>query len=171
MALLAGAMLVQGIIPGPRIMTNQPELFWGVIASMWIGNLMLLVINLPLIGLWVQLLKLPYRLLYPSILIVSAIGVYSVNYRAFDVYLAALFGLLGYLLHKWRCEPAPLILAFVLGPMMEEYFRRTLLISGGSFSVFVERPISLTLLIVAILLLAVVALPGIKKMRQTAFAE
>ena len=171
MALMAGAMMVHGIIPGPHVMTAQPDLFWGLVASMWIGNLMLLVINLPLVGLWVQMLKIRYNVLFPIIIVVSSIGIYGVNFTAFDVYLAAGFGLLGYLMHKWRCEPAPLILAFVLGPMMEEYFRRSLLVSRGHLSIFVERPISLVMMIIIAALLISVAAPFFRSFRSKAFAE
>jgi TctA family transporter len=171
LALMVGAMQVHGIIPGPRIMTQQPELFWGVISSMWIGNLMLLVINLPLIGIWVRLLKTPYHILYPCILVVSAIGVYSVNLNIFDVYVAIVFGLAGYLFSKWKFEVAPLVLAFVLGPYLEQYLRRTMLLSHGDFAVFIQRPISLILLVIALALLAMILLPGVRRLRQTAFAE
>src|ERR687894_329143 len=124
MALMVGAMTLHGIVPGPQVMTKLPDLFWGLIASMWIGNLMLLIINLPLIGLWVSLLRVPYRFLYPSILVFCAIGAYSVNNTVFDIYQTVFFGFVGYLLIKLRCEPAPLLIGFVLGPMLEEYLRR-----------------------------------------------
>lgn len=171
MALIIGTMMIHGVNPGPRVISTQPQLFWGVVVSMWIGNVMLLIINLPMVRLWVQLLKIPYHVLYPIILAMSIIGVYSVNYRAFDVYAALLFAFFGYALNKWRCEAAPFVLAFILGPMMEEYFRRTLLLSDGDFTVFVTRPVSLALSIVAVGLLAIVVLPGIKTLRRTAFAE
>lgn len=171
MALMTGAMLMQGIVPGPQIMTNQPTLFWGLIASMWIGNLMLLVINLPLVGIWVQVLKVKYQHLFPTILVVSAIGVYGVNFNTFDVWLMILFGFLGYLFTKWRCEAAPLILAVVLGPMMEEYFRRALLVGRGDFTIFVNRPISLAMLVVLIGLIAMTAAPSVRKLRGEAFVE
>jgi putative tricarboxylic transport membrane protein len=171
MALMVGAMMVHGIVPGPRIMTSQPNLFWGLIASMWVGNLMLLVINLPLVGIWVQLLKLRYAYLFPTILTVSIVGIYGVEFTTFDVYLTAIFGLLGYFLQKWRCEPAPLVLAFVLGPMMEEYFRRAMLVGRGDLSIFVTHPISLVMLIITVALLASLCLPFIQKARQKAFAE
>ncbi|MBL8698220.1 MAG: tripartite tricarboxylate transporter permease [Alphaproteobacteria bacterium] len=171
MALMTGAMLIHGIVPGPRIMTNQPNLFWGLIASMWIGNLMLLVINLPLVGVWVQMLKIRYRVLYPIILVVSLTGIYSVDYSVFDVFLTALFGLVGYALNRLRCEPAPLVLAFVLGPMMEQYFRRAMLLARGDLAIFVERPISLALLAITLALLASIAAPHFRRFRTKAFAE
>lgn len=171
MALMVGAMMVHGIVPGPKIMTAQPDLFWGLIASMWVGNLMLLVINLPLVGIWVQLLKIRYQFMFPTILVVSIVGIYGVEFTTFDVYLTAIFGLLGYFLHKWRCEPAPLVLAFVLGPMMEEYFRRSMLVARGDPMIFVTHPISLTMLIVTVALLASLFFPFIRNFRQKAFAE
>ncbi len=171
MALMVGAMTIHNIQPGPQVMTSNPQLFWGLIASMWIGNLMLIILNLPLIGIWVKLLTVPYRLLYPAILVFCAIGVYSVNNTTFSVFMAAAFGLLGYLFYKLRMEPAPLLLGFVLGPMMEENFRRALLLSRGEFTVFVTRPLSLGLLIAAALLVLVVTLPSIKKKREEAFQE
>jgi putative tricarboxylic transport membrane protein len=171
MALMVGAMMIHGIQPGPEVIDKQPTLFWGLIASMWLGNLMLLVINLPLIGVWVRLLSVPYRVLFPAILLFCAIGVYSVNNSAFDVMLTALFGGLGYVLLKLGCEPAPLLLAFVLGPLMEENLRRALLLSRGDPSVFVTRPISLGLLCLATLLLVSVALPHVRRLRDFAFRE
>ena len=171
MALMIGAMIIQGIQPGPSVMTEQPELFWGLIASMWIGNLMLLVLNLPLIGLWVRMISLPYHLLYPAILAFCAIGVFSLNNATFDIYLMAGFGVLGYLFRKLDCEPAPMLLGFILGPMMEEYVRRALLISRGDPLVFVTRPISATMLIMALLLLATVLMPAVRKRREEAFQE
>jgi TctA family transporter len=171
MALMIGAMMIQGIAPGPQVMTQQPELFWGIIASMWIGNLMLVIINLPLVGIWVTFLKVPYRLLFPSILLLCAVGSYSLNSSATEVGLMALFGLLGYLFHKIDCEPAPLILGFILGPLMEENLRRALIVSHGDAMVFVTRPISLTLLIMAALLLLLVVLPAFRKTRAEAFTE
>ncbi|MFC5067323.1 tripartite tricarboxylate transporter permease [Flaviflagellibacter deserti] len=171
MALMIGALIVHGIQPGPSVMNEQPALFWGVIISMWIGNVMLLVLNLPLIGLWVKMVSLPYNLLYPTILVFCSIGVFSLNNAEFDIYLMALFGALGYLLRKFDCEPAPLLLGFILGPMMEEYLRRTLLLSAGDPAVFVTRPISLAMLVVAALLLATVFAPFIVKKREEAFQE
>jgi TctA family transporter len=169
MALMVGALTIHGIQPGPQIMTERPALFWGMVASMWIGNLMLVIINLPLIGIWVQLLKVPYRILYLSILLFCSIGVYTVNNSSFDVLMAAFFGVVGYIFIRLECEPAPLILGFVLGPLMEDNLRRALRISGGDPMIFVERPISLVLLSAAMLLLIVVAVPAIRSKRAEAF--
>ncbi len=171
MALMVGAMTIHNIQPGPQVMTSNPELFWGLIVSMWIGNAMLIVLNLPLIGLWVKLLKVPYRYLYPAILVFCCIGVYSINNNTFDVYQAAGFGLIGYLFVKVAVEPAPLLLGFVLGPMMEENLRRAMLLARGDFTTFVTRPLSLGLLVAAVLLVALVALPAISKTREVAFQE
>ena len=171
MALMVGAMTIHNIQPGPQVMTSNPQLFWGLIASMWIGNLMLIILNLPLIGIWVKLLKVPYRFLYPAILTFCCIGVYSVQNTTFDVFQTAAFGVVGYLFLKLKCEPAPLLLGFVLGPMMEENFRRTLLLSRGEFTVFFTRPLSLSLLIAAAILVLIVALPSIKAKREEAFQE
>jgi putative tricarboxylic transport membrane protein len=162
MALMIGAMLLHGIQPGPQVMTSRPELFWGLIVSMWVGNVMLVILNLPLVGLWVKLLTIPYRVLYPAIMVFSCIGVYSVSSSGLDVVMAGCFGIAGYLFYKVRCEPAPLLLGFVLGPMMEENFRRSLLISEGSFAVFFTRPVSLSLLIVTALLVLSMALPAMR---------
>ena len=171
MALMVGAMTIQGIAPGPQVMTQKPDLFWGMIASMWIGNLMLVVLNLPLVGMWVQFLKIPYRLMFPGICIFIAIGAYSVNNSGFDVYLAAGFGLFGYFASKWGCEPAPLLLGFVLGPLMEENLRRAMLISRGDPTIFFTRPISLGMLVVALFLLAIIVLPVIRKKREEVLTE
>jgi TctA family transporter len=171
MALMIGALMIHGIQPGPQIMAERPTMFWGMIASMWIGNAMLLVINLPLIGIWVQLLKVPYRFLYLSILLFCAIGVYTVNNSPAAVLLAAFFGVVGYVFWRLQCEPAPMILGFVLGPLMEENLRRAMRISGGDPMIFVDRPISLGLLIAAALLLVIVALPSIRNRREEAFQE
>ena len=171
MALMIGAMMIQGITPGPQVMTQKPDLFWGLIASMWIGNAMLLIINLPLIGMWVALLKVPYRLLFPAILLFCAIGVYSVNNSTFEVIMAALFGVLGYFFRKMDCEPAPMMLGLVLGPLMELHLRRALLLSYGDPMVFLQRPISLSLLFAAAVLLVIVALPHIRKGREAVFRE
>ena len=165
MALMVGAMTIQGIAPGPQVMTQKPDLFWGMIASMWIGNLMLVILNLPLIGMWVQFLKIPYRVLFPSILLFIAIGAYSINNSPFEVYMAALFGFFGYYASKWGCEAAPLILGFVLGPLMEENLRRAMLISRGDPSVFFTRPISLGMLLVSFALLLMVVMPQFQKKR------
>ena len=171
MALMVGAMTIHNIQPGPQVMTSNPALFWGLIASMWIGNVMLILLNLPLIGIWVKLLKIPYRFLYPAILVFCCIGVYTVNNTVFDVYVTAGFGLIGYLFFKLGCEPPPLLLGLVLGPMMEENFRRALLLSRGDFMTFLTRPLSLGLLIAAALLVVIVALPAVKKTREEAFVE
>jgi len=171
LAMMAGAMIIHGIQPGPRVITSNPSLFWGVIVSMWIGNLMLVILNLPLIGVWVKLLSVPYRLLYPAILLFCCIGIYSVNNNTFDIGLTALFGLLGYTFAKLECEPAPLILGFVLGPMMEENLRRGMLISRGDPSIFFTRPLSLAFLIMALAMLVVIALPAVHKKRDKAFQE
>jgi putative tricarboxylic transport membrane protein len=166
MALMIGALMIQGIQPGPQVMTKQPDLFWGVIASMWIGNLMLLVINLPLIGIWVSLLRVPYNLLFPAIVVFCAIGAYSINNSLFDVWLMLGFGLVGYFFLKVGVEPAPFVLGFVLGPMLEENFRRAMLISAGDLSVFIERPISAGLLACAALLLASLLVPELRRKRE-----
>ncbi|MBS7543283.1 tripartite tricarboxylate transporter permease [Ancylobacter oerskovii] len=171
MALIIGALTIHGIQPGPMVMTENPQLFWGIVASMWIGNLMLVVINLPLIGLWVSLLRIPYRLLYLAILLFCAIGVYTVNNSSFDVLLAAGFGVLGYVFVRLRCEPAPLLLGFVLGPLMEENLRRSMLISGGDPLIFLQRPICLALLLASAALLALIVLPSIRRTREVAFHE
>ena len=171
MALMIGAMVIQGIQPGPQVMTEQPELFWGVVTSMWIGNVMLLILNLPLIGLWVKMISVPYHYLYPMILIFCGIGVFSLNNSNFDVYLMAVFGVLGYVLKKLDCEPAPMMLGFILGPMMEEYLRRALLLSKGDPAILVTRPISGVMLVSAVILLILVLLPGLAKTREVAFQE
>jgi len=171
MALMIGAMIIQGIQPGPSVMTEQPKLFWGLIVSMWIGNLMLLVLNLPLIGMWVRMITIPYRYLFPAIIVFCAIGVFSLNNANFDVYLMALFGVIGYIFKKLDCEPAPLLLGFILGPMMEEFLRRALLLSKGDPMVLVTRPISATMLALAAILLTLVLLPSFSKTREEAFQE
>jgi TctA family transporter len=171
MALMVGAMTIHNIQPGPQVMTSNPTLFWGLIVSMWMGNAMLVILNLPLIGIWIKLLTVPYRYLYPAILVFCCIGVYTVNNSVFDVFMTAGFGVLGYVFIKLGCEGAPLLLGFVLGPMMEENFRRSLLLSRGDFSVFFTRPISLGLLLAAAALVVIVALPSIKAKREEAFQE
>src|SRR3979411_1598182 len=171
MALMIGALTIHGIQPGPQVMTERPTLFWGMVASMWIGNLMLVVINLPLIGIWVQLLKVPYRFLYLCILLFCAIGVYTVSNSPTAVLLAAGFGVMGYVFTRLECEPAPMILGFVLGPLMEENLRRAMRISSGDPMIFLQRPISLGLLIAALLLCLLVALPAIRSKREEAFQE
>jgi putative tricarboxylic transport membrane protein len=166
MALMLGALTIQGIQPGPQVMTQRPELFWGLIASMWIGNAMLVVLNLPLIGLWVKLLQVPYRLLFPAIMAFSAIGIFSVNNSAFEIHLTALFGVLGFMWMRLGFPLAPMLLGFVLGPMMEEYLRRAMLMSGGDPSVFVTRPISLAFIIATVLILVVMIAPAVRKRRE-----
>ena len=171
MALMIGAMIIQGITPGPAVMTEQPAFFWGIIVSMWIGNLFLVVLNLPLIGIWVKMISVPYHFLYPAILVFCCIGAFSLGNKVFDIYLLAGFGVLGYIFSKLKCEPAPLLLGFILGPMMEEYLRRALLLSRGDFSVLVTRPISATMLAIAAIALIVVFMPSIRKKREEAFHE
>jgi TctA family transporter len=171
MALMIGGLMIHGIQPGPGVIQAQPALFWGLIVSMWIGNLMLLVINLPLIGMWVSLLRLPYKYLYPAILVFCAIGVYSVNYSPFNVFETVLFGFLGYLFFKLALEPAPLLIGFVLGPMLEEYLRRAMVVSRGSAWVFVERPVSAVLLAIAALALGAMLLPSIRRKKDQALEE
>src|SRR6267154_1858898 len=171
MALMIGALTIHGIQPGPQIMSERPQLFWGMVASMWIGNLMLLVINLPLIGIWVQLLNVPYRLLFPCILVFCLIGIYTVNNSTTDVLLTALFAVFGFLLFKFGCEPAPLVLGFILGPLMEENLRRSMVLSRGDPMIFVTRPLSLTLLMMAVAVVLLIALPQFRKTRETAFQE
>ena len=171
MALMIGALMIHGIQPGPQVMIKQPDLFWGLIASMWIGNLMLVIINLPMIGIWVRLLAVPYRLLFPAIMLFCCIGVYSLNNSVFEVGLTAMFGLVGYFFLKVGCEPAPLLLGFILGPMMEENLRRALLLAHGDVTVFFTRPLSLALLLLAAFLLVLVVLPAVKNVREKAFQE
>ena len=180
MALMVGAMTIHGIVPGPQIMTKQPQLFWGMIASMWLGNLMLLIINLPLIGLWVRFLKVPYRLMFPAIVLLCCIGIYSVNNSPIDVFMTAAFGLFGYALLKFGLEPAPLLLGFVLGRLMEEKLRQALVISRGHMTTFVDcqlwlgkcdRPISTGLLVLALLIVIVAVLPSISKSRDEVFQD
>jgi putative tricarboxylic transport membrane protein len=171
MALMVGAMTIHGIVPGPQVMTKQPELFWGMIASMWLGNLMLVVINLPMVGVWVRLLRVPYRHLFPMIVIFCAIGIYSVNNAPFDVTLTAIFGIVGYWLVKHDFEPAPMILGFVLGPLMEENLRRAMLIARGDATVFLTRPISATLLAISALMLILAILPTLRAKREEVFTE
>ena len=171
MALMMGALIIQGIQPGPSVMIEQPSLFWGIIVSMWIGNFFLIILNLPLIGIWVRLLTLPYHFLFPAVLVFCSIGVYSIGNSSFDVGMLALFGLIGYVFAKLDCEPAPLILGFMLGPMMEEYLRRAMVLSRGDPMIFIERPISATLLILAVISMVLVALPALRKTREVAFQE
>jgi putative tricarboxylic transport membrane protein len=171
MALMIGAMIMHGIQPGPGVMTEQPKLFWGLIASMWVGNLMLLVLNLPLIGLWVRMIMVPYHYLFPMIIVFCAIGVFSLSNNAFDLQIMTAFGLLGYIFKKLDCEPAPMLLGFILGPLMEEFLRRTLLLSQGDPSVLLSRPISAVLLIAAAAILLTVLLPSFSRTRAQAFRE
>ena len=171
MALMVGAMIIQGIQPGPSVMTEQPTLFWGLIVSMWFGNLFLVILNLPLIGLWVRMIMVPYHFLFPAILVFCCVGVFSLNNSQFDVYLMALIGILGYLALRLNLEPAPMLLGFIIGPMMEEYLRRALLLSRGDPSVFISRPISATMLGLAVFALVVMALPMLRKKREEAFKE
>ena len=166
MALMLGALMVHGIVPGPTVMTQKPDLFWGLIASMWIGNLMLVVLNLPLIGLWTSLLKVPYRMLFPAIIAFSCIGIYSLQNNAFELYLTAFFGVVGFLWMKLKCPAAPMLLGFVLGPMMEENLRRALLMSRGDPSVFITQPISLGFLIATALIVVVMLMPALQKRRS-----
>jgi TctA family transporter len=170
MALMIGAMTIKGIAPGPQVMNSDPSLFWGFIASMWVGNLMLVILNLPLIGIWIRLLTVPYRLLFPAILCFCCIGLYSLSNSNFDIYVAVVFGFAGYVFRKLSCEPAPLLLGFVLGPMIEENLRRALLLSGGDWTTFVSTPLSAGLLLAALLMVLVSGLPRITKGRR-ALAE
>ena len=171
MALMMGAMIIQGIQPGSAVMTKRPDLFWGMVASMWIGNLMLLVINLPLIGIWVRLLSVPYRLLYPAILLFCVIGIYATNTNIAQLVMTAVFALFGYILVKFECEPAPLVLGFILGPLMEENLRRALVISRGDPKIFLESWISIVLLALTVLVIVLIVLPQIRKSREQAFQE
>ncbi|MBZ8140723.1 hypothetical protein CLD22_12530 [Rubrivivax gelatinosus] len=171
MALMVGAMTIKGIQPGPQVMTSDPQLFWGLIASMWVGNLMLVVLNLPLIGMWIKLLTVPYRFLFPAIMSFCCIGLYTLNNNNFDVFMGAGFAVVGYLFYKLGCEPAPLLLGFILGPMMEENLRRALLLSRGDWTTFATRPLSAGLLVAALLMVVVVMLPSIKSKREEAFQD
>jgi TctA family transporter len=170
-ALMVGAMIIHGIQPGPSVISEQPALFWGIVVSMWIGNLMLIILNLPLIGMWVRMIMIPYQFLYPGILVFCAIGVFSLKNAEFDIYLMGLFGVLGYIFAKLGCEAAPMLLAFILGPLMEEYLRRAMLLSRGNPWVFLQRPISATLLVIAVLALCSVLIPSFSKTREEAFVE
>ncbi|HEX6979710.1 MAG TPA: tripartite tricarboxylate transporter permease [Alphaproteobacteria bacterium] len=171
MALMVGALIIHDIQPGPQIMTKTPELFWGLIASMWVGNAILVILNLPLIGLWVKLLSVPYRILYPLILLCCSIGAFSANNNMFDVWVAIGFGFLGYIFLKLGCEPAPLLLGYILGPMLEENLRRALVLSRGDYTVFFTRPISATMLLMALGLLILMIMPTIRAKRETVFQE
>jgi putative tricarboxylic transport membrane protein len=171
MALMIGAMFLQGIVPGPNVATEKPHLFWGLIASMWVGNLLLVILNLPLVGLWVRLLRIPYYALFPAIIVFSCVGIYSINYSAFDVALVTFFGLFGYLLVKLDCEPAPLLLGFVLGPMLEEHFRRAMVLSRGDPIALVTRPVSGTLILFALLILVIAIVPSVSRKRDQVFED
>jgi len=171
MALLLGALMIHGIKPGPLLIMERPEIFWGTVASMYVGNVMLLVLNLPLISLWVQVLKVPYRTLFPLILLFCFIGAYSISTNVFDLYVMFIFGALGYVLRKLSYEPAPLVLAFVLGPLLEKNLRQALILSDGSLSVFVTRPLSAVSLLVAVLLLLTALLPFVQKRRSEVITE
>ena len=171
MALMIGAMVVMGITPGPKVMVENPDLFWGLIASMWIGNLMLIILNLPFIGIWVKLLTVPYRFLFPSIVCFCVIGLYTLSNNNFDIYLAGVFAVIGFAFIKLRCEAGPLLLGMVLGPMLEENLRRTLLVSRGDWSVLLTRPISGTLIAIAVVMLVAALLPAIRKRRDNAFRD
>ena len=171
MALMVGAFIIQGITPGPSVIVDEPALFWGLVVSMWVGNLMLVMLNLPLIGLWVRLIRVPYHVLFPAIVAFACIGTYSINQNIYDVFAIVFFGLLGYFLIKVGCEPAPLLLGFVLGPLLENHMRRALTISLGDPTTFVTRPISLTLLIIAAVALVLAVLPSIRKKREVVFQE
>jgi putative tricarboxylic transport membrane protein len=169
MALMLGAFIIHGITPGPNVLVDEPALFWGLIVSMWVGNLFLVLLNLPLIGIWVKMLTIPYRVLFPAIIAFACIGAYSLGLNRYDVYAIAFFGILGYVLVKLGCEPAPFLLGFVLGPLLEEYLRRAMIISRGDPSVFFTRPLSLALLIGAAVALVIPVLPGIREKRAEAF--
>jgi putative tricarboxylic transport membrane protein len=171
MALMFGAFIIQGITPGPNVIDNEPALFWGLVVSMWIGNLLLVLLNLPLIGIWVRLVAVPYRVLFPAIIAFACIGTFSINFNAFDVFAIAVFGLLGYVLIKLGCEPAPLLIGFVLGPLLEQHLRRALIISHGDLSVFVTRPVSLALLVIAGIAFLLAVVPAIRRQREVVFTE
>ncbi|MCS4244717.1 TctA family transporter [Rhizobium sp. BIGb0125] len=171
MAIMVGALMIQGIQPGPSVMTTNPSLFWGLIASMWIGNLMLLMLNLPLVGIWVKLLSTPYNFMFPAILLFSAIGIYSTNMNDLDLGLVAMFGFLGYILLKLDCEPAPFLMGFILGPLLEENLRRAMMFSRGNPATFVSSPLSATLLFIALVVLTLMVLPSIRRQRKKVFTE
>ena len=171
MALMIGAFIIHGIQPGPNVIKTQPELFWGLIVSMWIGNLFLILLNLPLIGIWVRMLTIPYKILYPAIIAFASIGTYSLGLNPWHVFAIAFFGLLGYFLIKLGCEPAPLLLGFVLGPLLEDHLRRSLIISRGDLSIFVTRPVSAILLVMAVAAIVIAVLPAIREGREMVFVE
>jgi putative tricarboxylic transport membrane protein len=171
MALMVGAFIIQGITPGPNVIVKEPALFWGLIVSMWVGNLLLVLLNLPLIGIWVKLLSIPYRMLFPAIVAFACIGTYSLNLNPFDIYAIIFFGILGYFLIKLGCEPAPMLLGFILGPLLEQHLRRALIISHGDPTVFLTRPVSLALVITAVIVLLIAVLPSIRRKRDVVFQE
>jgi TctA family transporter len=171
MALMLGALMIQGIAPGPAVLTSHPQLFWGLVASMWIGNLFLVLLNLPLIGIWVTMLRIPYRWLYPLILVFSCIGIYAVNLSTIDIFMTVFFGALGYVFMKLDCEPAPFVLGFLLGPLLEENFRRAMLLSRGSLGIFVTRPISAAFLVASLLLVIVMIFPFMQRRKNEAVVE
>jgi putative tricarboxylic transport membrane protein len=171
MALMFGAIIIHGISPGPNVVNNEPALFWGLIVSMWVGNLLLLILNLPLIGLWTKLLTIPYKILFPTIIAFAAIGTFSINLNAWDVFAVAFLGVLGYGLIKLGCEPAPLLLGFVLGPLLENHLRRSLIISRGDLTIFLERPVSAVLLVAAVVAITLAVLPAIRRQREVVFSE
>jgi len=171
MALMIGALVIQGITPGPKVITGEPAMFWGLIASMWLGNLMLVVLNLPLVGLWARLVSVPYTILMPVILGISTIGVFSIGLSSFDVLMMAGIGMLGFILVKLDCEPAPLLLGFILGPMLEEHLRRAMIVSRGEFSTFITHPISAVLLVLSVISLVLALRPANKKRREEIFAD
>ncbi|HET6649950.1 MAG TPA: tripartite tricarboxylate transporter permease [Candidatus Limnocylindria bacterium] len=171
MALMLGAIIIHGLPTGPTIIQDEPALFWGLIVSMWVGNFFLVLLNLPLIGIWVKMLTIPYRILYPTIIAFAAIGTYSIGLNAWDVFAIAFFGVLGYVLLKLDCEPAPLLLGFILGPLLEDHLRRALIISRGDLTTFVERPVSAVLLVIAVAALVLAILPAIRQKREVVFAD
>jgi TctA family transporter len=171
MALMVGAFIIQGITPGPNVIKNEPALFWGLIVSMWVGNLLLVMLNLPLIGIWVKFLTIPYRILFPAIVAFACIGTYSLNLNAFDVFAIVFFGILGYFLIKLGAEPAPLLLGFILGPLLEQHLRRALIISHGDPTVFLTRPVSLAFVAMAVIVLVIAVLPSIRRKREVVFQE
>jgi putative tricarboxylic transport membrane protein len=171
MALMIGALMIQGIAPGPRVMTDRPALFWGVVASMWLGNVMLVILNLPLVGIWTNLLRIPYRILFPAIVVFCSVGVLAVNNSMVELFIMVFFAVFGYAALKLDCEPAPFVLAFVLGPLMEQYLRRAMLISRGDATVFITEPVSLCFLIASMLLLLVIAIPMVQRKREEVMQE
>jgi putative tricarboxylic transport membrane protein len=171
MALLVGAFIIQGITPGPNVINDEPELFWGLIASFWVGNLLLVLLNLPLIGIWVRMISVPYEVLFPAIIAFATIGCFSLGLNPWDVYVIAIIGVLGYWLIRWGCEPVPLLFGFVLAPLLEENLRRAMIISRGDPTVFVTRPISAVLLSLALVALVIAILPAVRRKREAVFSE